>query len=154
MDAFHNPEFTTVELYQAYCDYFSLMDLVEDMYKTIAQNVCGTTDITYQGTKTQPGSALGKNDDETGGKKILRCGLRFMGFRRRCARLRKAVGRGSTGRGQGDKGSRTHRAVLTRSAKTSLYSLLLYTITPSKILPLQAQRGRPCVHTEIRIFYL
>lgn len=50
MDAFHNPEFTTVELYQAYCDYFSLMDLVEEMYKTIAKNVCGTTDITYQGT--------------------------------------------------------------------------------------------------------
>ncbi|MDE6441539.1 MAG: lysine--tRNA ligase [Clostridia bacterium] len=49
MDAFHNPEFTTVELYQAYCDYFSLMDLVEEMYKTIAKNVCGTTDITYQG---------------------------------------------------------------------------------------------------------
>ena len=55
MDAFHNPEFTTVELYQAYCDYFSLMDLVEDMYKTIAQNVCGTTDITYQGTKLSLG---------------------------------------------------------------------------------------------------
>ena len=37
MDAFHNPEFTTVELYQAYCDYFDMMNLVEDMYKSIAQ---------------------------------------------------------------------------------------------------------------------
>ncbi len=55
MDAFHNPEFTTVELYQAYCDYFSLMDLVEEMYKTIARNVCGTTDITYQGTPLRLG---------------------------------------------------------------------------------------------------
>lgn len=55
MDAFHNPEFTTVELYQAYCDYFSLMDLVEEMYKTIAQNVLGTTDITYQGTELHLG---------------------------------------------------------------------------------------------------
>ena len=55
MDAFHNPEFTTVELYQAYCDYFSLMDLVEEMYKTIAKNVCGTTDITYQGTELHLG---------------------------------------------------------------------------------------------------
>ncbi len=55
MDAFHNPEFTTVELYQAYCDYFSLMDLVEEMYKTIALNVCGTTDITYQGTALRLG---------------------------------------------------------------------------------------------------
>ena len=50
MDAFHNPEFTSVELYQAYCDYFAMMDLVEDMYKAIAQNVLGTTEITYQGT--------------------------------------------------------------------------------------------------------
>lgn len=50
MDAFHNPEFTSVELYQAYCDYFGMMDLVEEMYKTIATNVLGTTDITYQGT--------------------------------------------------------------------------------------------------------
>ena len=55
MDAFHNPEFTTVELYQAYCDYFSLMDLVEEMYKTIAENVLGTTDITYQGTELHLG---------------------------------------------------------------------------------------------------
>ncbi len=55
MDAFHNPEFTTVELYQAYCDYFALMDLVEEMYKTITQNVCGTTEISYQGTKLELG---------------------------------------------------------------------------------------------------
>ena len=50
MDAFHNPEFTSVELYQAYCDYYAIMDLVEDMYRSIAQNVLGTTDVTYQGT--------------------------------------------------------------------------------------------------------
>ena len=55
MDAFHNPEFTTVELYQAYCDYFDMMNLVEDMYKSIAQNVLGTTDITYQGTELHLG---------------------------------------------------------------------------------------------------
>ena len=56
MDAFHNPEFTTVELYQAYCDYFEMMDLVEDMYKSIAKNVLGTTDITYQGTELHLGN--------------------------------------------------------------------------------------------------
>ena len=55
MDAFHNPEFTTVELYQAYCDYFDMMNLVEDMYKSIAQNVLGTTDITFQGTELHLG---------------------------------------------------------------------------------------------------
>jgi len=56
MDAYHNPEFTTVEVYQAYCDYFAMMDLVEDLYTTVAKNVCGTTDITYQGTALHLGA--------------------------------------------------------------------------------------------------
>lgn len=55
MDAYHNPEFTTVEVYQAYCDYFAMMELVEDLYTTVAKNVCGTTDITYQGTELHLG---------------------------------------------------------------------------------------------------
>lgn len=50
MDAFHNPEFTTIEMYQAYTDYFGMMDLIEDLYKTVAVKVCGTDKITYQGT--------------------------------------------------------------------------------------------------------
>ncbi len=55
MDAYHNPEFTTVEVYQAYCDYFAMMDLVEDLYTTVAKNVCGTCDVTYQGTALRLG---------------------------------------------------------------------------------------------------
>ena len=50
MDAFHNPEFTTIEMYQAYSDYIDMMNLIEDMYKTVTMKVCGTLDITYQGT--------------------------------------------------------------------------------------------------------
>ncbi|MGN0776946.1 MAG: lysine--tRNA ligase [Candidatus Ventricola sp.] len=49
MDTKHNPEFTTIELYQAYTDYQGMMDLVEDMMKTVAMNVCGTLQISYQG---------------------------------------------------------------------------------------------------------
>ena len=51
MDAFHNPEFTTIEAYCSYADYFDIMDLVEDMYKTVARNVCGSEKIVYQGTE-------------------------------------------------------------------------------------------------------
>ncbi len=51
MDAYHNPEFTTVEVYEAYCDYFAMMDLVERMYGQITRNVCGSETITYQGTE-------------------------------------------------------------------------------------------------------
>ncbi|WP_294496770.1 lysine--tRNA ligase [uncultured Gemmiger sp.] len=49
MDPKHNPEFTTIELYQAYTDYHGMMDLVEDMMKTVAEKVCGTLQIPYQG---------------------------------------------------------------------------------------------------------
>ena len=56
MDAYHNPEFTTVEVYQAYCDYFAMMDLVEELHTTVAKNVCGTTDIVYQGTELHLGA--------------------------------------------------------------------------------------------------
>ena len=49
MDPKHNPEFTTVELYQAYTDFHGMMDLVEDMMKTVAQNVCGSLVVPYQG---------------------------------------------------------------------------------------------------------
>ncbi len=56
MDAFHNPEFTTVEMYQAYTDYKGMMDLIEDMYRTITKNVCGTDKITYQGTEIDMGA--------------------------------------------------------------------------------------------------
>lgn len=55
MDKSHNPEFTTVEMYQAYSDYFDMMDLIEDMYKTITEKVCGTTQITYQGVDIDMG---------------------------------------------------------------------------------------------------
>lgn len=55
MDATHNPEFTSIELYEAYKDYNYLMDLVEDMYKYVAQKACGTTKIMYQGTEIDLG---------------------------------------------------------------------------------------------------
>ena len=46
-DARHNPEFTLMELYQAYTDYYGMMDLTENMFRTVAQEVCGTTLIPY-----------------------------------------------------------------------------------------------------------
>jgi lysyl-tRNA synthetase class 2 len=49
MDTKHNPEFTTIELYQAYTDFQGMMDLVEDMMKTLAQKVCGSLVVPYQG---------------------------------------------------------------------------------------------------------
>ena len=55
MDTSHNPEFTSVEMYQAYTDYIGMMDLIENMYRTIAENVCGTSKITYQGIEIDLG---------------------------------------------------------------------------------------------------
>lgn len=47
----HNPEFTLLELYQAYTDYYGMMDLVEDLFRTVASNVLKTTTITYDGVE-------------------------------------------------------------------------------------------------------
>ncbi len=47
VDARHNPEFTLMELYQAYTDYHGMMDLTEDLFKTLAMEVCGTYEIPY-----------------------------------------------------------------------------------------------------------
>ena len=47
MDPSHNPEFTTIEMYQAYTDYYGMMDLTENMFRYVAQEVCGTTVIPY-----------------------------------------------------------------------------------------------------------
>ena len=55
MDTKHNPEFTTVELYQAFTDFRGIMDLVEEMNKQIALKVCGSTVITYQGREIDMG---------------------------------------------------------------------------------------------------
>lgn len=55
MDTKHNPEFTTIELYQAYTDYAGMMDLVEDMMKTVTNKVCGGLKISYQGTEIDLG---------------------------------------------------------------------------------------------------
>ncbi len=55
MDPKHNPEFTTIELYQAYTDYYGMMDLVEELYKMLATEICGSTVITYQGKEIDMG---------------------------------------------------------------------------------------------------
>ena len=47
----HNPEFTLLELYQAYTDYYGMMDLVENLFRTVANNVLGTTTIAYDGVE-------------------------------------------------------------------------------------------------------
>lgn len=55
MDATHNPEFTSIEMYQAYTDYYGMMDLIEEMYRTVALKVCGTDTVPYQGKEIEIG---------------------------------------------------------------------------------------------------
>lgn len=55
LDTRHNPEFTLMELYQAYTDYHGMMDLTENLYRYVAKEVLGTTTITYNGVEMELG---------------------------------------------------------------------------------------------------
>ena len=55
LDTRHNPEFTLMELYQAYTDYHGMMDLTENLYRYVAKTVLGTTTITYNGVEMDLG---------------------------------------------------------------------------------------------------
>ena len=55
MDTSHNPEFTSIEMYQAYTDYIGMMDLIENMYRSLAFKICGSDTITYQGVDIELG---------------------------------------------------------------------------------------------------
>ncbi len=55
MDASHNPEFTSIEMYQAYMNYTEMMELIEDLYRTVTLNVCGTDTVPYQGKEIAVG---------------------------------------------------------------------------------------------------
>jgi lysyl-tRNA synthetase class 2 len=55
VDRSHNPEFTMMECYQAYADYNDIMQLVEDLFRSLALEICGTTQISYQGQQIDLG---------------------------------------------------------------------------------------------------
>jgi lysyl-tRNA synthetase class 2 len=60
MDTKHNPEFTLMELYQAYTDFHGMMDLTENLFRHVAQEVLGTTVITYNGTEIDLGQPFAR----------------------------------------------------------------------------------------------
>ena len=65
VDTRHNPEFTLMELYQAYTDYYGMMELTEDMFRYLAEKVCGSAVITYNGVEidlSKPFARLTMND--------------------------------------------------------------------------------------------
>ena len=91
MDTRHNPEFTSVEMYQAYTDYHGMMDFIEELYKYVANKVCGTTDVPYQGEIIHLGGEWARMTMKEAVKKYHGRGLRRLGGRR--GRPRRLQGR-------------------------------------------------------------
>ena len=60
LDTRHNPEFTLMELYQAYTDYYGMMDLTENMFRHVAKEVCGTTTVPYGDEMIDLGKPFGR----------------------------------------------------------------------------------------------
>jgi lysyl-tRNA synthetase class 2 len=60
LDTRHNPEFTLMELYQAYTDYEGMMELTESMFRYLAEKVCGSTTISYNGTEIDLGKPFAR----------------------------------------------------------------------------------------------
>ena len=75
LDTRHNPEFTLMELYQAYTDYHGMMDLTENMYRYVAQTVLGTTTISYNGIEMDLGKPFERITMVDAVKKYYRCRL-------------------------------------------------------------------------------
>ena len=69
LDTRHNPEFTLMELYQSYTDYNGMMDLTEKLYRFVAQEVLGTTTITYKGVEMDLGKPFARITMVDAGKK-------------------------------------------------------------------------------------
>ena len=99
MDPKHNPEFTSVELYQAYADFNDMMDLFEAMLSGAAKELLGTYEVDWQGEHIDLTPGLAAHDDGRGGEKIRR--HRFHGDfgRRRSGRGGRGGGRRYEGQG-------------------------------------------------------
>ncbi len=100
MSTRHNPEFTSVELYQAYTDYFGMMDLTERLFIQVTQNVCGTLDIEYQGETVHMGGPWARMTMAEAVKKYV--GLDYYGWesdeqaRKECAEAKIKVPENAT----------------------------------------------------------
>ena len=147
----HNPEFTSVEVYQAYSDYIGMMELTEQMVSAVCREVCGTTTITYQGTEIDlapPWRRATMHDlvqEATG--------LDFNGFSSRAAAAAAMTAQGLHAPELADSVGRLLNEAFEQAVETTLIQPTFVTDYPVEISPLaRPHRSKPGLVERFELF--
>ncbi len=147
----HNPEFTSVEIYQAFADYNDMMDLTEELISSVTQQVCGSTLITYQGTEINlaPGWRRATMHELV----LEATGLDFTGFSSRSEAAAAMEAKGLQTPALADSVGRLLNEAFEQAVEETLIQPTFVTDYPVEISPLARQhRSKPGLVERFELF--
>ena len=147
----HNPEFTSVEIYQAYSDYIGMMELTEQMISSVCQEVCGSCQITYQGTEIDLSPPWRR---ATMHELVLEAtGLDFQGFASREEAAAAMTAKGLHAPELADSVGRLLNEAFEQAVETTLIQPTFVTDYPVEISPLaRPHRSKPGLVERFELF--
>ena len=147
----HNPEFTSVEIYQAYADYTDMMDLTEQLIASVCEQVCGSTTITYQGTEIDltPPWRRGTMHELV----EQACGLDFNAFTSRAEAAAAMAVKGLEAPALADSVGRLLNEAFEQTVEANLIQPTFVTDYPVEISPLaRSHRSKPGLVERFELF--